>query len=178
MKTGSHAFLLGLGGNLGDRAGFIEKAMEGLKKLPRAEITGISEAFETDPVGYEAQGLFLNICLSITCELEPASFLAACLGLETQLGRVRTIKDGPRTIDIDVLFYRGGAVNRPELTLPHPRWRERGFVVFPLRHLLQAPALAKDSGWDWLRAEVAALSLDGSGLRAWQGPTPWKHPSS
>lgn len=178
MKTGSHAFLLGLGGNLGDRADFIGKAINGLKTLPGAEISGISDTFETDPVGYEAQGLFLNLCLSMTCELEPAPFLAACLALETQLGRVRSIKDGPRTVDIDVLFYREGPVDLPELTLPHPRWRERGFVVFPLRHLLQAPALAKDAGWDWLRAEVATLSLDGSGLRPWQGSTPWKHPSS
>lgn len=99
------------------------------------------------------------------------------MAIEGRLGRVRTIKDGPRTVDIDLLFSQEGCVDLPELTLPHPRWSERGFVILPLRQLLQAPALAKDPTWDWLRAKVATLPIDGSGLRPWQGPTPWNHPT-
>jgi 2-amino-4-hydroxy-6-hydroxymethyldihydropteridine diphosphokinase len=177
VKAGQRQYLLGLGSNLGDRAYYIEQAVTALAALPESKILAISEAFDSDPVGYKEQDTFLNICLSITCGFNPEELLAACLSIETKLGRIRTIKDGPRTIDIDVLFYEGGAVELPDLTLPHPRWQVRGFVVFPLRHLLQAPALAKDDRWDWLRAKVASLPVDGSGLRPWQGPTPWIKPT-
>lgn len=177
MKAGQRRYLLGLGSNLGDRVYYIEQAVQALADLPEAEILAISEAFDSDPVGYKEQGNFLNLCLSITCDLNPSQLLLSCLAIETALGRVRTVKDGPRTVDIDVLFYEGGDVELPELTLPHPRWQERGFVVLPLRHLLQVPALAKEATWDWLRAKVASLPVDGSGLRPWQGPTPWIKPT-
>ena len=177
MKAGQRQYLLGLGSNLGDRAYYIEQAVMALGALPETKILAISEAFDSDPVGYKEQDYFLNICIAVTCDFNPEELLATCLSIEAKLGRIRTIKDGPRTIDIDVLFYEGGAVELPDLTLPHPRWSERGFVVFPLRHLLQAPALAKDARWDWLRAKVASLPVDGSGLRPWQGPTPWIKPT-
>ncbi len=177
MKAGRRQYLLGLGSNLGDRVYYIEQALTALAALPETNILAVSEAFDSDPVGYKEQGNFLNLCLSLTCELEPRELLAACLSIEVKLGRVRTVKDGPRTVDIDVLFYEGGAVELPELTLPHPRWQERGFVVFPLRHLLQTPALATDPTWDWLRTQVATSPVDGSGLRPWHGPTPWIKPT-
>lgn len=176
MKVVRRQYLLGLGSNLGDRPHYIKQAVEALAGLPETAITALSAAFDSDPVGYQAQGNFLNICLSITSVIEPPQLLASCLAIEAQLGRVRTVKDGPRTLDIDLLFYEGGSVNLPELSLPHPRWSTRGFVVFPLRHLLHTPALAKDPTWDWLRTEVASLPVDGSGLRPWQGPTPWIKP--
>lgn len=177
MKSGQRQYLLGLGSNLGDRVYYIEQAVRALAALPQTTVTAISEAFDSDPVGYQAQGNFLNLCLSITSDLKPQDLLVAGLGIEAQLGRVRTIKDGPRTVDIDVLFYEGGKVELPELTLPHPRWQDRGFVVLPLRHLLQDHTLAKDPTWDWLRAKVATLPVDGSGLRPWHGPTPWINPT-
>ena len=177
MNAGRRQYLLGLGSNLGDRCHYIEQGIQALNGLPQTEVRAISEAFDSDPVGYLAQGNFLNLCLSITSELKPAPLLAACMAIEAKMGRVRTVKDGPRTLDIDLLFYEGGTVDLPELSLPHPRWSTRGFVVFPLRHLLQTPALAKDPTWDWLRAEVASLPVDGSGLRPWQGPTPWIKPT-
>lgn len=177
MKTGRRQYLLGLGSNLGDRCHYIEQAIAALTELPETEVTAISEAYDSDPVGYQAQGNFLNLCLSVTSELKPTQLLSAGLAIEATMGRVRTVKDGPRTLDIDLLFYEGGAVELPELSLPHPRWSARGFVVLPLRNLLQTPALAKDPTWDWLRAEVASLPIDGSGLRPWQGPTPWIKPT-
>ena len=177
MKTGRRQYLLGLGSNLGDRCHYIEQAIAALTELPETEVTAISEAYDSDPVGYQAQGNFLNLCLSVTPELKPTQLLSAGLAIEATMGRVRTVKDGPRTLDIDLLFYEGGAVELPELSLPHPRWSARGFVVLPLRNLLQTPALAKDPTWDWLRAEVASLPIDGSGLRPWQGPTPWIKPT-
>ncbi len=177
MKSGPRQYLLGLGSNLGDRVYYIEQAVRALAALPNTDILAVSQAFDSDPVGYEEQGNFLNLCLSLTSDYNPHELLVTCLAIEATLGRVRTIKDGPRTVDIDVLFYEEGAVELPALTLPHPRWQDRGFVVFPLRHLLQDPALAKDPTWDWLRAKVASLPVDGSGLRPWHGPTPWIKPT-
>jgi 2-amino-4-hydroxy-6-hydroxymethyldihydropteridine diphosphokinase len=152
-------------------------AIDRLARMPRATILGISAAFDSDPVGYTEQPNFLNLCLSISCELEPVAILKTTLEIERQLGRVRSsIRNGPRTVDIDLLFWDGGAWASPDLTLPHPRWKERGFVVLPLRHLLQTPVLAKDPRWDSLRADVAQADPGAGGLRAWQGSTPW-HPT-
>ena len=175
MTGGSHQYILGLGSNLGDRAGHLGQAIAGLAKLPGAKIGAISPALDSDPVGFQEQPNFLNICLSISCDLNPPAFLQATLAIEADLGRVRSSnRNGPRTVDIDLLFWEGGVWDSPELTLPHPRWKERGFVTVPLRHLLQTPALAKDPRWDSLRADVAQAALGESGLRAWQGSTPWR----
>jgi 2-amino-4-hydroxy-6-hydroxymethyldihydropteridine diphosphokinase len=166
--------ILGLGSNLGDRADIIAQAIELLGKLPGARILAISEAVDSDPVGYTDQPNFLNLCLAISCDLNPDELLARTLEIERQLGRERTAhRNGPRTLDIDLLFYEGGAWASPTVTLPHPRWSSRGFVVIPLSNLLQDPVLAKHAAWTSLASEVRSLSLGGQGLRAWQGPTPW-----
>jgi 2-amino-4-hydroxy-6-hydroxymethyldihydropteridine diphosphokinase len=177
VKPAARQYILALGSNLGDRSHHLA---EGIRKLGQSEgcrVTAISNAYDTDPVGFKEQGNFLNICLSLVSELEPLALLSLALTIEASQGRVRGIQDGPRTLDIDLLFYEGGEVHRPELTLPHPRWKGRGFVVIPLRNLLQSPILANDPIWNWLRDEVATLPMDGSGLRPWQGPTPWNHPT-
>ena len=166
-------YLLGLGGNIGDRAQFISEAIEAIGQLPGTQVLAISEAVDSDPVGFTAQGNFLNICIAITYKWSAHEFLGEALKIEQKLGRVRTIKDGPRTVDIDILFIEDGREHSETLTVPHPRWRERGFVVIPLRNLLQSPALANLRAWDFLRSEVAHLSIGSEGLRKWQGPTPW-----
>ena len=167
-------FILGLGSNLGDRAEILGQAIGLLGKLPEIHILAISEAVDSDPVGYADQPNFLNICLAMTCDLNPDDILAKTLEIERQLGRERTAnRNGPRTLDIDLLFYEGGEWDSPTVTLPHPRWSFRGFVVIPLRNLLQDPALAKVDAWRSLAAEVRTLPVGGQGLRAWQGPTPW-----
>lgn len=174
MNGSPQLTILGLGSNLGDRADIIAQAIELLGELPGARILAISEAVDSDPVGYADQPNFLNLCLAISCDLNPDELLARTLEIERQLGRERTAKrNGPRTLDIDLLFYEGGAWDSPTVTLPHPRWSSRGFVVIPLSNLLQAPVLAKHPAWISLAAEVRSLSLGGQGLRAWQGPTPW-----
>jgi 2-amino-4-hydroxy-6-hydroxymethyldihydropteridine diphosphokinase len=166
--------ILGLGSNLGDRADIIAQAIELLGELPGARVLAISEAVDSDPVGYVDQPKFLNLCLAISCDLNPDELLARTLEIERQLGRERTAnRNGPRTLDIDLLFYEGGTWDSPTVTLPHPRWSSRGFVVIPLSNLLQDPVLAKHPAWTSLAAEVRPLSLGGQGLRAWQGPTPW-----
>ena len=174
MKGTPQHFILGLGSNLGDRANILGRAIELLGKLPETRIWAISEAVDSDPVGYTDQPNFLNLCLSIVCSFNPDELLARTLEIERHLGRERSAnRNGPRTLDIDLLFYEGGAWDSPTVTLPHPRWSSRGFVVIPLSNLLQDPALAKHPAWTSLAAEVRSLSVGGQGLRAWQGPTPW-----
>ena len=174
MKGSPQHTILGLGSNLGDRANIIGQAIGCLRDLPETRILAISEAVDSDPVGYADQPNFLNLCLLISCKLNPDELLVRTLEIERQLGRERTAnRNGPRTLDIDLLFYEGGAWDSPTVTLPHPRWSSRGFVVIPLSNLLQDTVLAKHPAWTSLAAEVRSLSLGGQGLRAWQGPTPW-----
>jgi 2-amino-4-hydroxy-6-hydroxymethyldihydropteridine diphosphokinase len=174
VKGSPQHTILGLGSNLGDRADILGQAIELLGKLPETDVLAISEAVDSDPVGYTDQPNFLNLCLLISCKLNPDELLVRTLEIERHLGRERTSnRNGPRTLDIDLLFYEGGAWASPTVTLPHPRWSSRGFVIIPLRNLLQDPALAKIPAWVSLAAEVRSLPVGGQGLRAWQGPTPW-----
>jgi len=174
VKGNPHHYILGLGSNLGDRADILGQAIGLLGKLPGTRILAISTAVDSDPVGYADQPNFLNLCLSVVCDFNPDELLIHTLEIERTLGRERTAnRNGPRTLDIDLLFYEGGAWDSPTVTLPHPRWSSRGFVVIPLSNLLQTPALAKVPAWGSLAAEVRSLSVGGQGLRAWQGPTPW-----
>jgi 2-amino-4-hydroxy-6-hydroxymethyldihydropteridine diphosphokinase len=166
--------ILGLGSNLGDRADILAQAIRRIGELPGVRILAISEAVDSDPVGYADQPKFLNLCLAISCDLNPDELLAKTLEIERGLGRERTAqRNGPRTLDIDLLFYEGGPWDSPTVTLPHPRWSSRGFVVIPLGNLLQDPVLAKHPAWTSLASEVRSLSVGDQGLRAWQGPTPW-----
>jgi len=170
---GERQFLLGLGSNIGNRADFISQAIHKISQIPGVRLLTISQAFDSDPVGYTNQKNFLNLCIAIIYKENAESLLSATAKIESELGRVRTIKDGPRTIDIDLLFCEQEVVKSMNLTLPHPRWSERSFVVYPLRQILQSPGLAKATCWDWLRAEVARITLGSEGLRIWNGPTPW-----
>ena len=174
MKGSPHQTILGLGSNLGDRADILAQAIGRLRQVPGLMVLAISEAVDSDPVGYADQPNFLNLCLAITCDLNPDELLAKTLEIERALGRERTAnRNGPRTLDIDLLFYEGGAWDSPTVTLPHPRWSSRSFVVIPLSNLLQDPVLAKHPTWASLAAEVRSLPVGGQGLRPWQGPTPW-----
>lgn len=174
MKGQANHFILGLGSNLGDRADVLGQAIACLRQLPGTRVLAISEAVDSDPVGYAGQPNFLNLCLAIVCDFSPDELLSRTAAIELQLGRTRSAnRNGPRTLDIDLLFYEGGAWESPTVTLPHPRWSSRGFVIIPLRNLLQDPALAKVAAWASLAGEVRSLPVGGQGLRAWQGPTPW-----
>lgn len=166
-------FLLGLGSNLGNRADFISQAITQISQIPGVKLLAISQAYDSDPVGYTEQPNFLNLCIAITYKENPAFLLQRTAQIETEMGRKRSIKDGPRTLDIDLLFCDREVYATSNLTLPHPRWRERSFVIFPLRQILQSPALAKETRWNWLREEVAQINIGSEGLRIWNGPTPW-----
>ncbi len=165
--------LLGLGSNLGDRADTVNRALNHLGALPSTRLVAISPAVESDPIGPPGQGPYLNLTAALSTQLEPQDLLAAVLAIENQLGRVRTVVYGARTCDIDLLFFSGFVSQSPALTLPHPRWRERPFVVEPLRYLLELGEVATWPGWDELRSEVQRLPRSQTGLRKWTGTTPW-----
>ncbi len=174
MNRAPLQYILGLGSNLGERADLLAQAITLIGELPGTRILAVSGAVDSDPVGYANQPNFLNLCLAIVCDKNPDELLAETLEIERKLGRERTSnRNGPRTLDIDLLFYEGGAWESPAVSLPHPRWSSRGFVILPLRNLLQDPALAKHPAWGLLAAEVRALPVGDHGLRPWQGPTPW-----
>jgi len=124
------AVYLGLGSNLGDRIGNLEKAVEHLRR--KVDIERASSVYETEPVGYEDQPLFLNAVVSAATELEPLELLRFAKQIETELGRKPGFRNAPRIIDIDILFYGDRIVQSRELVIPHPRVSERAFVLVPL----------------------------------------------
>lgn len=125
---------LGLGSNQGERGKNISLAIEELKKNGLA-IQKVSRLLETEPVGGPPQGQFLNAVLKAETSLSPIDLLEKINTIEKQLGRKRTIKNGPRTIDIDILLFDNLRLDTPDLILPHPRMRERDFVMTPLREI-------------------------------------------
>ncbi len=126
---------LGIGTNIGDRMENIQNSIDSINLLPLTRVTDVSNVYETDPVGYDDQDDFLNIVVEIETELNSDNLLGAVLGIEAGLGRIRTIKNGPRIIDVDVLLYENEVKNTKTLILPHPRMMERNFVLKPLLDL-------------------------------------------
>ena len=124
---------LGLGSNEGDRLANLRGAAQRL----HAEVTFISfsSVYETEPVGFADQPWFLNAVLEGYTELSPAELLRLALDIEEALGRERSIPNGPRTIDIDILLYGDERIESPALTIPHPRLTERGFTLCPLTEI-------------------------------------------
>ncbi len=133
---------LGLGSNLGDRAGNIAKAVALLQDKGIA-LLKMSMINETDPVGGPPQGKFLNAVVKVETNFSAQELLSRCQNVEKQLGRVRGAVCGPRTMDIDILLYDQLRMNTPSLVIPHPRMRERAFVMDPLREI--EPHLFKES---------------------------------
>lgn len=127
---------IGLGSNLQDREQFIYHALRMLQELPQTHMIQCSSLYETDPVGYTEQPLFLNMVAGIETELLPVELLQRCMQIEKELGRTREIRWGPRTIDLDILLYGDQKVICPELCIPHPRMRERPFVLIPLLEIM------------------------------------------
>ncbi len=144
--------ILGLGSNLGDRTATLRSARASLSQQHR--LLGVSSLYETEPIGLREQPAFLNQVVAVETSLSPQVLLEACLGIERAHGRERGLPNGPRTLDIDLLFYGQEAVRTETLRVPHPRWRERAFVVEPLRELLSAEPLLSALQWDGLRAEL------------------------
>lgn len=129
---------LGLGSNLGDRVQLLRDAINAID-----DRIDISDVYETDPIGGPAdQGAFLNLVVAIETQMTPREILEMCQRLETAAERVRLAHWGPRTLDVDVLLVGDLEVNDPDLVVPHPLWRERAFVVEPLRAVADAALAA------------------------------------
>lgn len=127
--------VIGFGSNMGDRKEIIEEALRRISGHPDIKIKKLSSLYETEPVGYEDQDDFLNGVAVIETYLDPYDLLHFLLKTEDDLHRVRTIKNGPRTIDLDILLYEGFNEQTRELTVPHPRMYERAFVLVPLKQV-------------------------------------------
>jgi len=128
---------LGLGSNLGDRMSNLASAVERLSR--KITIKKISSVYETEPVYYKEQPLYLNAVLSAVTELDPFELLNFVKSIESDLGRQPSFRNAPRTIDIDILFYGDQVAETAELIIPHPRIAERAFVLVPLAEI--APRL-------------------------------------
>ena len=128
-------YIIGIGTNIGDRKGNIDGALEALSHVPKTRVIRISSIYETEPVGYKQQDSFYNACIETESSLEPNEMLGVCLGIEAAFGRVRKIKNGPRILDLDLILCDSKRVDTPNLTLPHPRFKERRFVLAPLLEL-------------------------------------------
>jgi 2-amino-4-hydroxy-6-hydroxymethyldihydropteridine diphosphokinase len=162
---------VGLGSNLGDRQGHLDRAVAALGGLDGVSVTRRSSAYETAPVGGPAgQGAYLNAAVELSTSLPPEALLRQLLAIEQQLGRVRTVKDGPRTIDLDLLLFGDLVRDSGTLTLPHPRLHERLFVLEPLAEIAPGvvhPTLGQTVAE--LRFRLAGVALprgELAGLRA------------
>jgi 2-amino-4-hydroxy-6-hydroxymethyldihydropteridine diphosphokinase len=132
---------IGLGTNLGDDLERnLRNALAAIGTLPGTEVVRVSSFLGTEPWGATDQPRFLNAVAEIRTQLEPLPLLHALKQLENELGRVPTYRWGPRAIDFDIIFYGERLVDVPGLRIPHPRYREREFVMAPLREI--APEIA------------------------------------
>jgi 2-amino-4-hydroxy-6-hydroxymethyldihydropteridine diphosphokinase len=130
-----------LGANLGDRAATLRRALAEIRKV--ASIEKVSHLYATAPVGGPPQPEYLNAAALVAFDGEPEALLDALLAIEAKLGRVRKERNGPRTIDLDVLWIEGIAVKTEKLEVPHPRLRERAFALAPM---LEVAAGAREPG--------------------------------
>ncbi|SFB23039.1 MULTISPECIES: 2-amino-4-hydroxy-6-hydroxymethyldihydropteridine diphosphokinase [unclassified Bacillus (in: firmicutes)] len=137
---------ISLGANMGDRVQTLLEAIKLLNEHEKIRLVNNSSVYETDPVGYEDQDLFLNMVIQVLTDLSAEELLEVCLEIELQLGRKRLVRWGPRTIDLDILLYNQENIETEKLFVPHPRMLERGFVLIPLLEMnqdIQIPNLDK-----------------------------------
>jgi 2-amino-4-hydroxy-6-hydroxymethyldihydropteridine diphosphokinase len=125
---------LSAGSNLGDRETHLHRGIE-LLDQPGIEVARTSSTFETEPVGYRDQAWFLNLVIEARTSLQPHELLAACQRIEQMENRIRSFKDAPRTLDLDILLFGDLVLDSPDLVIPHPRLAVRRFVLEPLAEL-------------------------------------------
>ncbi|MGB8707670.1 MAG: 2-amino-4-hydroxy-6-hydroxymethyldihydropteridine diphosphokinase [Dehalococcoidia bacterium] len=153
---------LGLGSNLGDRKQNLAKALELLS--PEATVEKLSSIYETEPVGYEQQPLFLNAVCRISTELKPRQILRLAKKIEAKMGRTPSFPNAPRSIDIDILFYGDEVFSSKELIIPHPRLTERAFVLVPLAEI--APDIVHPSSGKAIKKLLTDLGTV-TGVHQW-----------
>lgn len=132
LSRSRHKVYIGLGSNMGDKKGYLDFAIRKLKATDLCRIKKVSEYITTAPVGYTDQDDFLNACAELETVLSPSELLDLIHGIEAEAGRERTIRWGPRTLDIDILLYDDEVIYTDELIIPHPEMTKRLFVLEPL----------------------------------------------
>lgn len=126
---------IGLGSNLGNRVAYLKEALHRITELFQTKVVRFSSVYETAPIGYLNQQNFLNLVAEISTSLPPEPFLEKIQGIENDLGRVRTVRWGPRTIDIDILYWGDQVISTDALRVPHPETENRRFVLVPLNEI-------------------------------------------
>lgn len=154
MKQAWNSAYLGLGSNIGNRLKNLEKALASLAAQSGIRVNSTSSFYETEPVGFRAQGWFINQVVGIETTLPPFELLQVTQHIENTLGRIRAIRWGPRSIDIDILLYGDLVIDHASLTIPHPRMTERRFVLVPLAEI--APSLRHPK----IKERIRAILID------------------
>jgi len=127
-----NAAYISIGSNIGDRLNHLTEAVRALHSNKEVNIHDVSSIYETVPVGYTDQADFLNLVIHLKTNLVAQELLSVCQGIEKGQGRVRDIRWGPRTVDLDILLYNQDTIETANLLIPHPRMHERAFVLIPL----------------------------------------------
>lgn len=130
-----HIAYIGIGSNLGDKIHHCEKAISAILKIDRHKLLAKSSLFKTQPVGYTSQDWFVNGVIKIETDLEAPELLRTLKTIESQLGRIETFRWGPRTIDLDILFFDDNEIHTEELQIPHPLIQDRQFVLIPMAEI-------------------------------------------
>ncbi|MCM3130793.1 2-amino-4-hydroxy-6-hydroxymethyldihydropteridine diphosphokinase [Paenibacillus provencensis] len=155
---------IALGANLGDREATLLSAIQLLHQQDKVKVLRCSNLYETEPVGYVDQPSFINMAIAVETSLPPNELLVLMLDIEQRLGRVRDIRWGPRTVDLDLLWYEGTEMNTEQLVLPHPRMAERAFVLVPL-----SDVVSLQSGSIYTFVQTALERLDErDGIQRWK----------
>jgi 2-amino-4-hydroxy-6-hydroxymethyldihydropteridine diphosphokinase len=151
--------LIALGGNVGDVRATFKKAIANICGMAQAALLACSSDYATSPWGNEQQARFINACIEIETSLDPHALLFTLQKIEQKFGRDRSKEErwGPRTLDLDLIAYDDVVLQRPELTLPHPRLFERAFVLVPLVEIAPDRLIAGRS----VKAALEGLSTEG-----------------
>jgi 2-amino-4-hydroxy-6-hydroxymethyldihydropteridine diphosphokinase len=152
---------LALGSNLGDRLAYLQGAVDALAATDGVDVVAVSPVYETAAVGGPEQDDYLNAVVAVDTSLGPHALLRLGQSIEAAADRVRTVRWGPRTLDVDVLLYDDVQLDDPRLTVPHPRLWERDFVLVPLRDVAPDRVEALAAGGAGVRDAGVALRLPG-----------------
>lgn len=158
LSSRAEEVLIGLGGNIGEPLEAMRTALKALDADPDCRVERVSSVWKTPPWGVTDQPDFLNACAAVSTTLEPRTFLDLCLSIEKDLKRIRDQRWGPRSIDIDVLFFGDRMISEEGLAIPHPRIADRAFVLVPLAEIAPDAKIAGTS------VVLLAAKADASGM--------------